>query len=229
MRLANLLVVQGLIKRTYAAVLGREGFPTVRSGSGLASSMERGQATEAGAVRTWPGRLPTAGVVGTCPRWPAGFRYTRGAFSIEGQVRGLVARESSGYEEWGASGAIRVNPSRSGRGFTFSLVPVWGQAGSRAGNLWDARDARALEPGAEFEAGGQIETELGYGMGVPGSRGVVTPYTGLSFGEGNRSVRAGTRWNLGMGAVMGLEGTRHQGSDGKPGSSAIEFRTEVRW
>ena len=159
----------------------------------------------------------------------AGARYARGAFSIEGQFRALVAHEASGYEEWGASGAIRMNPSASGRGLTLSIAPVWGQAGSQADSLWYARDARDFEPGGEFEARSRIETELGYGIGVPGSRGVVTPYTGLSFGEGERSVRAGTRWSLGDGAVMGLEGTRHQGSDGEPGSSAIEFRTEVRW
>ena len=158
-----------------------------------------------------------------------GARYARGALSIEGQFRALVAHEASGYEEWGASGALRVNPSASGRGLSLSITPVWGKAGSRTEGLWSARDARDLEPGGEFEARGRIETELGYGIGVPGSRGVVTPYTGLSFGEGERSVRAGTRWSLGEGAVMGLEGTRHQGSEGEPGSSAIEFRTEVRW
>ena len=37
----------------------------------------------------------------------AGMRYARGPVTIEGQVRALVAHEESGYEEWGASGAIR--------------------------------------------------------------------------------------------------------------------------
>ena len=37
----------------------------------------------------------------------AGMRYARGPITIEGQVRALVAHEESGYEEWGASGAIR--------------------------------------------------------------------------------------------------------------------------
>ena len=45
----------------------------------------------------------------------AGIHYSAGAFSIEGRVHTLIAHEDSGYEDWGASGALRVNPSPSGR------------------------------------------------------------------------------------------------------------------
>ena len=66
----------------------------------------------------------------------AGLRYTVGAVSIEAQARTLVAHEASGYEEWGASGAIRVTPSDSGRGLTLSIAPAWGQTGrGRAGSM----------------------------------------------------------------------------------------------
>ena len=160
----------------------------------------------------------------------AGMRYTAGAITIEGQVRALVAHEESGYEEWGASGAIRVNPSASGRGLTFGIAPVWGSSGSQAERLWGARDASEIGQDAEFEATGGLEVELGYGMGVPGARGVVTPYTGLSLSEGSsRTVRAGTRWNVAPGAVLGLEATQQGGTNGTPGTWAIEFRTELRW
>ena len=37
--------------------------------------------------------------------------------------------------------------------------------------------------------------DAGYGFGLPGNRGVLTPYAGLTLGDGgNRTVRAGTRW-----------------------------------
>ena len=51
----------------------------------------------------------------------AGIHYSAGAFSIEGQVHTLIAHEDSGYEDWGASGALRVNPSPSGRGLSLTL------------------------------------------------------------------------------------------------------------
>ena len=160
----------------------------------------------------------------------AGLRYRAGAVTMEGRFRTLIAHEESGYEEWGASGAIRVNPSQSGRGLTFAISPVWGAAGSQAERLWGARDARELGTEREFEATGRLEAELGYGIGVPGTRGVVTPYAGLSLAEGSsRTVRAGTRWNVAPGAVLGLEATRQESTDGAAGTNAIAFRTEIRW
>ena len=160
----------------------------------------------------------------------AGMRYSTGPLTIEGQVRALVAHEESGYQEWGASGAIRVAPSASGRGLTLSLAPVWGSAGSQAERIWGARDARELGQDADFEATARLETELGYGLAVPGTRGVVTPYAGLSLSEGSsRTYRAGTRWNLAPGAVLGLEATRQGGANGTAGTNAITFRSELRW
>ena len=160
----------------------------------------------------------------------AGLRYLSGAVSVEGRVRGLVTHEESGYEEWGASGSVRVSPSQTGRGLTLSLTPVWGHAGSQAERLWGARDASGLEPGGEFEARARIETEVGYGLVGPRGLGVVTPYSGLSLAEdAGRTLRAGARWQLAPGAVMGLEGTRQAGRNGERGTNAVEFRTEVRW
>ena len=119
-------------------------------------------------------------------------------------VRGLVAHEKSGYEEWGASGAIRITPSASGRGLTASLTPVWGNAGSQAERLWGAHDARGLGAGGEFDPVARLDAELGYGVGVPHTPGVLTPYTGMSLGEGSsRSIRVGTRWDLAPGDGTG--------------------------
>ena len=43
-----------------------------------------------------------------------------------------------------------------------------------------------------------VAIDAGYGFGLPGNRGVLTPYTGMTLGDaGNRTVRTGTRWQLG--------------------------------
>ena len=108
----------------------------------------------------------------------AGLRYTIGAVTIEAQARTLVAHEASGYNEWGASAAIRVTPSASGRGLTLSIAPAWGQTGSAAERLWSAHDARAFGADSEFEADSRLAIDAGYGFGLPGNRGVLTPYGG---------------------------------------------------
>ena len=108
----------------------------------------------------------------------AGLRYTIGAVTIEAQARTLVAHEESGYEEWGASGAIAVTPDASGRGLTLSIAPVWGQTGSAAQRLWSAHDASALGNDSEFEPDSRLEIDAGYGFGLTHGRGVLTPYAG---------------------------------------------------
>ena len=60
-----------------------------------------------------------------------------------------------------------------------------------------------------FEAGSRLESELGYGLGAPRGLGVVTPYAGLGLAQGGeRTWRLGTRWKLGDGFTLGVEGTR---------------------
>ena len=137
--------------------------------------------------------------------------------SIEGAVRGLVAHEESGYEEWGASGTVRIDPGTSGRGLSLTLTPTWGVPSSGVEKLYGLEHTRGLAEDREFEAEGRLEAELGYGIGVRGTRGVVTPYTGLSLTQGAGRTLAGTRWTVAPGAVLGLEGIY---ADGKFASTA---------
>ena len=151
--------------------------------------------------------------------------YTVGAVTIEAQARTLIAHEASGYKEWGASGAIRVTPSPTGRGLTLSIAPAWGHTGSAAERLWSAHDARAFGSDQDFEASSRLEMDGGYGFGLPGNRGVLTPYAGLALGEaGDRTVRAGTRWQFGPDVVVGLEATRQTSDAGE-----VRLRAALRF
>lgn len=143
-----------------------------------------------------------------------GAGYSSGAFSIEGAVRTLVAHEESGYEEWGASGAIRLSPSASGRGLSLTLAPSWGTTSS-AGQLWSTPNAASLTPEHEVEAGQSIDAEVGYGFGLPRAPGVFTPFAALSLADEHRTMRAGTRWALGDEVSLELEGSRATGSAGE--------------
>ena len=127
------------------------------------------------------------------------------------------------------SGAIHVTPSPSGRGFTLSIAPVWGRTGSAADRLWSAHDARALGADSEFEADSRIAIDAGYGFGLPGSRGVLTPYAGLTLGEaGARTMRTGTRWQLSPDTVVSVEATR-QASDAGETANEVRLRAALRF
>ncbi len=160
----------------------------------------------------------------------AGFRYAGTGVTVGGSVRALVAREGTGYEEWGASGAVRFEPGGSGRGFSLTLSPAWGAPSSGVGRLWSLRDARGLARDGEFEAGDRLEAEVGYGLGLVGAPGVLTPYAGLSLVDGRgRKLRGGARWRMGPGAALELEAARTRDADGEGAEYGLMLRGSIRW
>ena len=158
----------------------------------------------------------------------AGVQHQDKGVTIKGKVRTLV--DDDAYEEWGASGALRIDPGVSGRGLALTVAPSWENAASATEQLWSARDAGALVPGGEFEAENRLETELGYGLRAPAGLGVVTPYTGLTMGDsGRRTLRFGARWSLTPETTLSLEATREErGGEATP-SDALLLRASIRF
>ena len=160
----------------------------------------------------------------------AGLRYARSAVTVEGRVRALALHEASGYEEWGASGSVRVEPSGSGRGLSLTLAPAWGDAASAVERLWSLRDPGGLAANADFEPRARLDAELGYGLRGPRGVGVATPWAGLGLArEGERAWRAGARWKLAPRFTLGLEATRHEPSTNDPPEHRLMLRGALRW
>ena len=214
----SLEAAQAGVTRVRFALEGSRPFG-LGGGAVLTPSLELGVRHDGGDAET-----------GTGVEAGAGIHYSAGAFSIEGRVHTLIAHEDSGYEDWGASGALRVNPSPSGRGLSLSLAPVWGNASPGSEGLWSARDATAFALDEDAQAQGRLEAELGYGVGLSGSAGVLTPYTGLMLGNGDsRTYRAGARWRLASDATLSLEGARNTGASGEDPASSVVLRASVRF
>ena len=62
-------------------------------------------------------------------------------------------------------------------------------------------------------------TQNGYGIGVPSTPGLVTPYAGLTLNDG--AGRAGAKWRVAREAAFGLEATREVGRDEENSGSAV--------
>ena len=154
--------------------------------------------------------------------------YTRPGVTVEGAMRALVAHQEAGYEEWGASGAVRIDPGTSGRGLSFTLTPAWGNAGSAAERLWGLGNAREITPDANFEAGRRLDAELGYG--VVAHPGVITPFVGLGLAEdGARTLRLGGRWALGPTTSLNLEATRLDAANDDTVDQRLGLTFSTRW
>ena len=159
----------------------------------------------------------------------AGLRYARSGFTVEGSVRALLAHEASGYEEWGASGSVRVDPGVNGRGISLRVTPTLGAGPSGVERLWSAPDSNALVRETGFEPGRRLDAEVGYGLAAPRGFGVATPYAGLSLADDReRAWRAGARWKLAPDFTLGLEGSRRERAGDRP-REALMLRGTLRW
>ena len=83
--------------------------------------------------------------------------------TIDAAVRGLLAHEDSDYEEWGASGTVRVDPGTMGQGLSLTLAPDVGRDGKRRGRPVVAADhggpgaaRQPADPGRPAERGGGL-------------------------------------------------------------------------
>ena len=216
-RTSDMVATEGDVTRLRITLEGERAF-AVGEGATFTPSAEVGLRHDGGDAET-----------GTGLEVGAGLRYTAGTLTVEGKVRTLIAHEETGYEEWGVSGAIHITPSPSGRGLMLRIAPEWGRTASAAERLWSARDASALGPDTEFEGDGRLAIDAGYGVALAHGRGTLTPYAGLTLGDGRRrTVRIGARWQVGPGAVLGIEGTR-QTNDAREGDNQLMLRIALRF
>ena len=194
----NLEASEADVSRLRLLVVGSRTFET--GGGALTPTLELGLRQDGGDAET-----------GTGIEAGAGLRYEGDGVTVEGSIRTLVAHEASGYEEWGAAGSIRIGPGSSGRGLSLTLRPSWGAAHSGTEQLWSLRDPGSVARGSEFEAESRLEGEIGYGLGFAHAPGVVTPFAGVTLGDGRR-VRTGARWQVSPDAALGVEAHRTNGS-----------------
>ena len=159
-----------------------------------------------------------------------GLRYAdalRG-LTVETRARALIAHEDNGYEEWGIGGSLSLDPGRLGRGLALRLASGWGVAQSNAEALWQRRSAAGLAPRHTPAAQARLNAELGYGLDVPWTYGVLTPYGGMEWAGPRRALRLGWRFDLGQRLSLRLEGERLE-SGYEPADHSLVLRTTLPW
>ncbi len=204
-----------------------EGGRAFQAGDGatLRPSLELGLRHDGGDAETGTGVEVGGGVSWTDPA---------SGLSVEATTRMLVAHADQGYEEWGASGAVRLAPGERGRGLSFSLSPTLGATSSAAERLWGARDAGGLAPGGEVAAARGLQGELGYGLPLFGDRFTGTPNAGFGLSDSARDWRIGWRLNSAIagdpGFEVNLDATRQEAANGNEAPEhGLMLRGTVRW
>ena len=145
--------------------------------------------------------------------------------TIEAAVRGLLAHEDDDYQEWGASGSLRLAPGAGGQGLSLTLAPTWGAASSGVNGLWSRQTTAGLAPQTPA---GRLNAEVGYGF-APFDTGLLTPYAGTVLSDGAaRTYRVGGRLQLtggwATGLTLNLEGTRQEPAGQQPLNQGLRFQ-----
>ena len=160
-----------------------------------------------------------------------GLRYAdpvRG-LTLETLVRALLAHEDGGYEEWGVGGSLALDPGRLGRGLALRLDSGWGMTDSGAEALWQRQTTAGLARGHNTTAQGRIKAEWGYGLDVPWTHGLLTPYGSVELaGGGSRTLRLGWRFELGQRLSLSLAGERRETAHARP-EHGLMLRTTLPW
>ena len=157
-----------------------------------------------------------------------GLRYRNQAKGWSAEVFGRrrMVHGDALPREWGAGAAFRVDPGPADLGFSAILNQSWGRTGSGVERLWD-QDPNDAAPSSLW--GGRMELQLGYGFGVLGGHGVLTPHGAVTLGQGSdRAYQLGGRLEVGSGVALSLEAERRETDNAEPGH-AIMLRGLLRF
>ena len=163
-----------------------------------------------------------------------GVAYTRTdwGLSVDAQGRYLLVHEDGGFEDWGASVNVRVDPGVAGQGLYLTVSPVWGQASSGVEQLWSPTAALSqasgpARPGTGWRPG-RVDVDVGYGLALAEGR-VLTPYGGLALGSpGSSRYRLGSRLALNASLAVNVEAERAE-QPGQATAHSVSIRLGWQW
>ena len=157
----------GLAVNTHRLRLSLEGRyeRSLDGGGSLTPSLEAGLRQDAGDGAVGLGLELGGGLV---------WRNPALGLTMKGQGRVLLMHQGS-VREWGASGSVLLEPGADLLGLSFELQPSWGAvAEGGVDRLWEDGPDSPFNRAPAHDAA-RLEAELGYGLGVLGGHGVLTP------------------------------------------------------
>ena len=152
-------------------------------------------------------------------------RYAAGRLTIEVSARGLAVHEERDFGQWGVSGSIRLDPEGDGRGLSMKIGSSRGASSESAERVWarqyEGLSSRAADPQSRFDA------EVAYGFAA--TRGLLTPYTGVTVSGGDETWRAGVRWKLEPTFDVSIEASLREPAGYENPENEILLRASWRW
>ena len=131
---------------------------------------------------------------------------------LEARGRYLLAHAESGFEDWGLSAALELDPGARNSGASLRLAPAWGTPESGVAGLWrsDRVLARDLATGRGFrdQRPARLDVEVGYGFST--KRAGPLRFYGVVEASALPGLRLGARTASGSGFGWSIEVDRLQ-------------------
>ena len=145
-----------------------------------------------------------------------GLEYSNTRLGLRAQWRaqGLLVHSASGFEEWGSSLNVELDPGVSGQGLALTLAPTWGRAASGGAQaLWQSD--RPLRAGLAQASAMRMDLNLSYGLNR--DRRQLSPFASLGLADGvMQRLRLGLRLGLADELEMELFGGRNASENRSP-------------
>ena len=160
----------------------------------------------------WAGLQHDDGAGGTGFESGAGLRWEDRARGFSARLEGRTLLVDGAVREWGAGADVRLG-RRDALGPSLHSSLSWGDRAAGTAALWE-RDA-LWQAADGHTPPGRLAAEVGYGLRSLGGRGVLTPYSGLTFTESAaHGQRVGIRLHVASALEVNLEGEWRQAADG---------------
>ena len=146
-----------------------------------------------------------------------GLEYSNTRLGLRAQWRaqGLLVHSASGFEEWGISLNVELDPGVSGQGLALTLAPTWGQAASGGAQaLWQS-DRPLRDSGLAQASAMRMDLDLSYGLNRDHRQ--LSPFASLGLADGvMQRLRLGLRLELADELEMELFGGRNASENRSP-------------
>ena len=177
----GLRVANGDTQRTRLMLEGRTDW-SLSSHSTLTPSLGLGARMDGGDAETGLGAELAGG---------ASFANRRLGLVVEAGGHWLIAHQDRNFKERGARLAVRLDPGADGKGWGFTLAPLWGNNSGGGDALW--RNNRMLSAGRNRMDGrdgvhwqpDRTQAALSYGLETWGGRGRLGPFARMDLEDTN--------------------------------------------
>ena len=179
------------------------------------------------------------GLTGSGLELGGGLRFGEGRLKGSVEGRWLAAHSASSLEEYGVTAILQLKPGAGDQGLSVSLTPRWGNtsgkpewaAGLGGQGQWQ-NDALALTPlpGADQTLPWSMQSRLGYGLAIPHSPAVLTPFMELRQDERNTRQRLGMALQFSTSSTLAIEmGVRRDQTSRRPPETAAELQLRLQY